>query len=209
MSLLPNSVVVAHRNYKRPISSFPAVSRASPAYRLTPVAAHSSLNFTRLCLGRSQSNCGAPPVFPELAWHGTSSIVPRLGGGLARARRADRGAHLSESTPRRQRDERAGGALVLAVVVAAAFQGLALGVGDAGKPVQEQQHHHRAGQRDPDQWPVQGEQRVAEPVQPFEEIVGMARVAPQAVPAGLARVGASGIPGTGEFQGNSGEFRGQ
>jgi len=52
MPFAPARTAIRERNkkYKRPFSLIPAVSKAAPMRRLTPVAAHNGPNFLRFCL---------------------------------------------------------------------------------------------------------------------------------------------------------------
>ena len=90
-------------------------------------------------------------------------------------------------------EEGAGARLVGAKRVAAAAQHRALQRRNAGDVHQQPVHESRCRQRQPAQRVAAGrvdrEQRVGEPAEPFEEIVGMTRPAPQPDIADLAAIG--------------------
>jgi hypothetical protein len=70
---------------------------------------------------------------------------------------------------------------------------------DAGQPGQDQIHDDGGDQADPAQGPgprqVDGDDWIRDPTQPFEDIVGMTRQAPQAPIHDLAVVGGIGLEG--------------
>src|SRR3982751_4082983 len=86
-------------------------------------------------------------------------------------------------------NERADLALVAPVVLAARAQRLRLAPGNAADAVQEHEHQQRTGKGQPPACVAEREQQVGEPVDPFEEIVRVARPGPQADAAGKAAVG--------------------
>ena len=70
-----------------------------------------------------------------------------------------------------------------------AAQGLGFGSGNARGSKQEIQDERGRNQTEPAPRGAKGEDRVGDPNQPIEEIVGVARIVPEASAAGLAFIG--------------------
>ena len=109
----------------------------------------------------------------------------RIPGADCRPRGRDgavprRPARSSLGRPRWQWDEGTRLALVAAVVLAPALQRLLLGRRDAGHEDDEEEHRRRRGEAEPAVGGRERDERVGDPRQPLEEVVRVARVAPEA-----------------------------